>query len=83
MSDQNVKNETATVSEELFMEELGQVHGGQVPPVKLPIRPISFGLYEVEVGPRPPVLPLPLPRPKPKPLTQGLLENLPFPLPRF
>jgi hypothetical protein len=40
-----------TTGQELFMEELGQVHGGQMPPIDLDLtRRPSLATYEAETG---------------------------------
>ena len=53
----NQERDNETTGEELFMEELGQIHGGTRPlgPV-----PVTLARYEVEVGVKEPVFPPPV-----------------------
>lgn len=85
----NQERDNETTGEELFMEELGQIHGGTRPlgPV-----PVTLARYEVEVGVKEPVFPPPVttqllreagPTPPPY-MTQALNETGPtLPPPRL
>lgn len=64
-----VRDDDST-GQELFIEELGQVLGGQADPEVMP----SVGRTDIEVGVRPPVRPW-----KPSPVTQALHETGPTP----